>query len=282
MTAFSGLASLLLPPLAYLISGPVIGLITLRKGAAAGLQTWIAALLVLQLFAWLAGLPPQLGLMYALTIWLPVWAAATVLRLSGRQGLLLTAIVAAASLFVVAAYITVGDVAAFWQQWLDLMLEKAMPPENTAQYKAALQPVMMLLNAMMAAAVTLNVFISVLLARWWQARLFNQGAFQREFHALQLPALVLPLSTLVFVLMFITGEPWQALFRDITVLLILMYLLKGIAAVHRYVTRLKLSAGWLVTMYCLLMLLPQSGLLLACLGMTDTYMIWRRGKTGAA
>ena len=280
-TAFSALASLLIPPLVYLISGPVLGLITLRKGPAAGLQTWVAALLLLQLFAWLAGLPAELGLMYALTVWLPVWAAATVLRLTGRQGLLLLALVVAAMLFIVAVYLTVGDVAAFWRQGLDLMLEKALPPANIAEYQAALRPMMPLLNALLAVALMLNIFSSVLLARWWQARLFNPGAFQREFHALQLPARVLPLSGLVFILMWIPAEPWQAMFRDIMALLLCMYLLKGIAAAHRGVAALRRPSFWLVSMYCLLVLVPQTGLLLACVGMIDTYRFWRRHKTGS-
>lgn len=279
-TAFSALVSLLISPLVYLISGPVLGLITLRKGPAAGFQTWVGAFLLLQLFAWLAGLPAELGLMYALTVWLPVWAAATVLRLTGRQGLLLLALVAAAVLFIVAVYLTVGDAAAFWRQGLDLMLEKALPPAYIAEYKAALRPVMPLLNALLAAALLLNIFGGVLLARWWQARLFNPGAFQREFHALQLPVRVLPLSALVFILLLIPAEPWQAMFRDIMALLLFMYLLKGIAAVHRGVSALKRPSFWLGSMYCLLVLVPQTGLLLACVGMIDTYRFWRRRKTG--
>ena len=186
-TAFSALASLLVPPLVYLISGPVVGLITLRKGPAAGLQIGLGALLVLQLLAWLAGLPGQPGLMVALVVWLPVWAGATALRLTGRQGLLLLALVTLAALFVVAVYLLVGDAAAFWRQWLDGMLDKALPPARVADYKAALAPALPLFTALLAAAWVLNSFAAVLLARWWQARLFNPGAFQAEFHALRLP-----------------------------------------------------------------------------------------------
>ena len=279
MTAFSALVSLLIPPLVYLISGPVVGLITLRKGPVAGLQIGLGALLALQLLTWLAGLPGQPGLMVALAVWLPVWAGATVLRLTGRQGLLLLALVVLAALSVVAVYLLVGDAAAFWRQWLDGMLDKALPPARVADYKAALGPVSPLFTALLAAAWVLNSFGAVLLARWWQARLFNPGAFQAEFHALRLPGPVLPVSALVFMLMLAPALPWQAMFRDITVLLLLMYLLQGLAVAHRGVKRRRLrSPVWLAGLYGLLILVPHTALFLAGLGMLDTWRCWRRGK----
>ena len=277
MTAFSALVSLLIPPLVYLISGPVVGLITLRKGPVAGLQIGLGALLALQLLTWLAGLPGQPGLMVALAVWLPVWAGATVLRLTGRQGLLLLALVVLAALSVVAVYLLVGDAAAFWRQWLDGMLDKALPPARVADYKAAIGPVSPLFTALLAAAWVLNSFGAVLLARWWQARLFNPGAFQAEFHALRLPGPVLPVSALVFILMFVPGL--LAMFLDITVLLLLMYLIQGLAVAHRGVKRRRLrSPVWLAGLYGLLILVPHTALFLAGLGMLDTWRCWRRGK----
>ena len=65
------------------------------------------------------------------------------------------------------------------------------------------------------------------------------------------------------------------------VVLMFMYLIQGISSVHRNVDKLKLSTAWVVSMYCLLMLLPQMALFIACLGMTDVYVGWRRGKIGS-
>ena len=242
------------------------------------LQIGLGALLVLQLLAGLAGLPGQPGLMVALVVWLPVWAGATVLRLTGRQGLLLLALVVLAALSVVAVYLLVGDAAAFWRQWLDGMLDKALPPARVTDYKTALAPALPLFTALLAAAWVLNSFGAVLLARWWQARLFNPGAFQAEFHALRLPGPVLPVSALVFILMLAPVLPWQAMFRDLTVLLLLMYLLQGLAVAHRGVKRRGRSRVWLAGLYGLLLLVPHTALFLAGLGMLDTWRCWRRGK----
>ena len=280
-TTFSALISLLLPPLAFLISGSVVALITLRKGATDALQILLASLLVLVTFALLAKLPIELVFAYALVIWLPVWSAAMVLRYCERQGLLLLAAGLLATALIVALYLIIGDVSGWWEQWLAIMLEKTLPPEEIDQYKEVLAPAVGMVNAMMIAGFMLNVVMSVLCGRWWQSRLFNPGAFQKEFYALNLPSQILPVSGLIVLLVIVLAEPWQDLFRDIMVVLMFMYLIQGISSVHRNVDKLKLSTAWIVSMYCLLLLLPQMALFIACLGMTDVYVGWRRGKIGS-
>jgi len=281
VTTFSALISLLMPPLAFLISGSVVALITLRKGATVALQILMASLLVLVAFALIAKLPIELVFAYALVIWLPVWSAAMLLRYCERQGLLLLAAGLLATALIVAIYLIIGDVSAWWQQWLTIMLEKTVPPEEIDQYKEVLAPAVGMVNAMMIAGFMLNVVMSVLCGRWWQSRLFNPGAFQKEFYALNLPSQMLPVSALIVVLVIVLAEPWQHLFRDIMVVLMFMYLIQGISSVHRNVDKLKLSTAWIVSMYCLLLLLPQMALFIACLGMTDVYVGWRRGKIGS-
>ncbi len=269
-----------MPPFAYVISGSVVALITLRKGAVTGLQTMIVSLLLLELFSFVAGLSLQLSLAYAGIIWLPVWLASSVLRLTEHQGLMLAATGLMTMALIIAVYMIVGDVPEWWKQWLDLMLEKAVPANQIDQYREVLTPAVSMLNAMMAAGLTLNIFMSVLFARWWQSTIFNPGAFQKEFYALSLPSIALVFSAVVMVLVFILAEPWRNMFRDILVVMMFLYLIQGISSVHRSVAKYKLSAAWLVSMYCLLLLLPQMGLFIACLGMTDTYFQWRRKKTG--
>ncbi len=272
---------MLMLPFAYLISGSVIALITLRKGSAIGLQTLFASLLVLTAFFVLADLPAQFSIAYASVIWLPVWFASTVLRLSERQGILICTVALLVVSLIVAAYASIGDVANWWQQWFDLMLEKAVPPERIEQYKDVLKAGAVMMNSMMATALMLNIIMATFCARWWQSRLFNPGAFQKEFYALRLPVAILPVSGIIMLLVFTLVEPWQSMLRDTTVILMFVYLIQGISSVHRNVDELKLSTAWIVSMYCLLVLIPQMGLLIACLGMTDVYIDWRRKKRGS-
>ena len=275
-TATSALLSLLLPPLAYLISGTVVALVTLRKGAAYGYKTMAASLLLLVLFTLIAGLPPQLAIGYALAIWLPVSIVAVVLRWTESQGLTLLAAGTLSGLFIVSMYVLLPDVPALWQNWFARMLEQSVPAEEIARYQEALEPAAVLFNAIISVGVMLNMMMSVLLARWWQSKLFNQGAFRKEFFALRLPSVLLPVSGALVVLTFVLSGAAQGMVRDLLFIMVFMYMVQGVSSVHRVVQRYGMSSGWLVMMYCMLILVPQIGVLIACLGMTDVYVNWRK------
>lgn len=265
-----------MPPLAYVISGTVVGLITLRKGAAYGFQTMAISLLVLLLFSAVAGLPYQLAIGYALGIWLPVTISAVVLRWSESQGLALLAAGAQAMVFIISMYLLLQDVAGWWREWFEIMLEKNVPRQDLGRFQEALEPAAVLFNAIISVGVMLNIMMSVLLSRWWQSRLFNAGAFRNEFFALRLPSLTLPVSGLLVVMTFVSTGPLQGMIRDLLFIMIFMYLVQGVSAVHRVVDKYGLSSGWLVMMYAMLLLIPQIGVLIACLGMTDVYINWRK------
>jgi predicted membrane protein DUF2232 len=277
-TTLSALVSMLMLPFAYIISGSVIGLITLRKGAAIGLQTLIASLLLLYAFFVAANMPPQISIAYALMIWLPVWLASAALRLTEQQGALICIAGILVISLIIASYVVIGDMAGWWQQWLEIMLEQTAPPERLDQYKEILQAGAAKLNAMAASTLMLNIVAAVFCARWWQSRLFNPGGFQKEFYGLRLPAIILPVSAIIVLLLFMLGEPWRNMLEDTIVILMLMYLIQGISSVHRNVDKFKLSTAWLISMYSLLILIPQMGRLIACLGMMDVYIEWRRKK----
>ena len=280
-TVTSAVLSLFVPPLAYVTSGTVVGLITLRKGGMFGLQTMAISMVVLLLFSLAANLPYQLMMAYVLSVWLPICALAVVLRFTESQGLVLVAAGLIASILIVSMYLMVDDVAGWWKEWLSTMLEGKVPDTEMSVYQEALAPMAVLFNALMTLGLMLNMVMSLLLARWWQARLFNKGAFRKEFYALRLPALVLPVSGVLVLLTLFASEALQSMSRDILFIVLFMYLIQGVSAVHRLVEKYAMSGGWLITMYCFLFVVPQIAVLIACLGMTDVYVNWRRKNNSA-
>jgi len=272
---------MLMLPFAYLISGSVVALITLRKGPATGLQTVIISLLVLNVFFVVANLPPQISTAFALIIWLPVWITATSLRLSEQQGAFICTVGIFIVSLIIAVYITIGDVSAWWQQLLIPMIEQAAPPELYEQYRNIFNAGASKINVAVAIALMLNIIVTVFCARWWQSLLYNQGGFQKEFYALRLPPIILPIGGIIILLLLVLDEQWSSMLEDITVILMMMYLIQGISSVHRNVNKFKLSTGWLVAMYSLLVLMPMMGRVLACLGIIDVYIEWRKSKNGS-
>jgi len=277
-TVTSALLSLMMPPFAYLLSGSVIGLITLRKGAAQGFQTITLALAILMLFSVVANVPYQIGLGYALAIWFPVWLVAISLRWTESHGIALLVAGLIASLVIIGIYIMLDDVGSWWKNWLTLMIEKNIPEGDIADYQVALDAAVALFNAVMAVGLMLNILSSVLLARWWQANLFNRGAFRKEFYALRLPVQLLPISMILIVLTLTLGVNAQSVMLDLSIIVMVMYSIQGISAIHRVVDRYQLSAAWLFATYCLIVLLPHLTVVLACLGITDVYLDWRIKK----
>lgn len=268
------LLSLLLPPLAYLLSGVPVALVALRRGVESGMQVVLGALVLTSLLAIIAGLNLMVGPGFAVVIWAPVWFCAVALRRTESQGLMVFAAGLLALAFAVLMHFWVADVEAMWWEQFEAWVSDNLEPEAAAQYQQLLEDAKPLLNAMMAAGLLLSLVLTVILARWWQSLLFNPGGFRAEFHHLALPR-GLTIAALVAVAMTLmdTGV-YHWFFRDTLIILVFMYLFQGVAVAHRTVARRELSAAWLIGMYVLMLLMPQVALLVACLGMVDAWL-WR-------
>ena len=271
----SSLLSFLLQPFAFLICGSVIGLITLRKGIHSAIQTLLISFIVLQIFFILLSTSSYINTIIILVIWLPVLFLSAVLRLTRSQGALILFSGLISIILTIIFYVLVGDVAAWWQDYLTKVFEATAPSQQIQAYNKLLESNADLINAMIFAAYTLNMVTGVLFARWWQSRLFNPGGFQKEFYGLNIPIILLPVFIIIGVLAFNANEPWQDMCRDVLIILTFIYLIQGISFSHRTVHRLKLSVGWLVFLYCALIFLPQMALIVACLGIVDTFSNWR-------
>jgi hypothetical protein len=124
-----------------------------------------------------------------------------------------------------------------------------------------------------------SAVLGLLLARWWQSMLFNPGGFRAEFHALQLGK-PLALGALVLALVsLLLADGIGALARDLVMVVLLLYMLQGLAIAHALVAARGASVWWLVAIYGLLAIaLPQVIMVLAVAGLMDTWMNLRRRK----
>ncbi len=93
-----------------------------------------------------------------------------------------------------------------------------------------------------------SALAALLIARWWQAVLYNPGGFQEEFHRLRLPPLIL--AALVAVAVLMAGLVPEL--RFIAVLVNLPVILAGVALVHSVVKFYGLGSQALVPFYILL------------------------------
>ena len=271
--------AMLLPPLSYLLSGVPAGLIVLRKGPAYGMQVLIVCLLVVVFFVVLAGVNPQVALAFALGIWVPVYICCSVLRITQSQGWLVLLVGGIAAAYVLVMHWLIDDVPAWWLQWMGTWINHAFPDGGGEQYQKVLAQAAPAVNAMMASGMTIILIITTFLSRWWQSMLFKPGGFRKEFYALRLPNVVLFLTLIGIGLLVADSGQQGSVGMDVLVVVIVLYLFQGLASVHKTVAAKNMPRGWLVMMYVLLLFVPQAVLLVACLGLVDSWMA-NRGKKG--
>lgn len=114
--------------------------------------------------------------------------------------------------------------------------------------------------------------LALLVARWWQAMLYNPGGFQQEFHQLRLPPLW---ATGITALLLTAGA--NPLTGSLVLLLTLPILIAGLALVHGGVKSLGAGRRSLSVFYiALFMLGPYLYIPLLVLAVADSFFDFRR------
>jgi hypothetical protein len=264
-------------PLLNILSGAAVSLVTLRQGSQEGmLVILLAAGIGGSLFLLLSGsVIPVIGLL--VLIWLPLWMLATLLRYTVslaktlELGLLLFMLVMLGYAVYLGDFIAWGR--SLLERWLKPFLEQTGIVSDNAVVEQALAYLAPFTLGLIFANGLLSLLCSLLLGRWWQALLFNPGGFRREFHELRLGRQTALVALVVVGLAFFSGMP---LFIDVALLIIVVFALQGIAVVHGAIARARLTWGWLVVLYALLVLaLPQLLVLLCLLGISDAWLDFR-------
>lgn len=237
-------------PLLYALSAALVALVTLRRGAtegtrvllwslAGGLISWqltgmVLPLLVLPVTALLA------MVMRSVQNWsvlLSVAALVGIVLAMAAQGLLGDRFEA------VITQVQVGVTGTDTSQPLWQMLESVKP--NAAFLVMTVE--------------LLEALLCLVLARYWQAGLYNPGGFRQEFHALRISGRLLVALVLLAGLAYVV-KPAAML------LLLLPLLFAGVALVHGVIAKTNMGGQWLLAFYVGGLLLNQFILPLLVLG----------------
>ena len=262
------------PPI-LIVSGAVVALVTLRRGAAEG--ALLAALAGLGAGG-LAGLVlgavgPMLSVLLA--CWTPLWMLAWLLRATVSLSVTLRAAALLGLLGVGGFYLVLGDPAVWWSQTLDGLRQglTTLPSGERATLEQLLDLLRSwapLLPGQVVSAALLFVLAGLLLGRWWQALLFNPGGFRPEFHQLRLGRPLALLALALFGAAVLSGWP---LLSNLVLVLGTLYSMQGIAVAHALIFKLRLSPAWLLLLY--LFLVPLLSQLVMALGIADAWADFR-------
>lgn len=279
-TALLSVSAVMLPPLNYLASG-VIALTTLRMGPREGAKVVTATLLVFLLLAalllgqlWVAG-------MLLMSSWLPVFLATLAL---GYSRSLATAVLACSGLGIVTVlllHLLVPDLTEWWRgliaPFMTTLSEQPgwqLDQTQTADLTGNLAAMM---TGLVAAGVSFNALVGLVIGRAWQSQLFNPGAFATEFRELSLGRPAAVVTAVLMALTLTSVSESLTLLVDCLPALLVAFGIQGVAIVHAIVYQAQKSKAWLVTMYVLLVImLPQMVMMLATLGVLDQWFDFRK------
>lgn len=245
------------------LSAAAVGLVTLRKGLTTGVG----------LMAW-ALLPGAVWLVWRdesspLVLLLSTTLLAGVLRQTASWPRMLVAASALGMAISVVLGVIAPDTAAELRQLAQQMtatLGQSDPQLSDLLTPDALYEV--LLGGLVAGHLG-SALTSLLIARWWQALLFNPGGLRAEFHQLRLPRLF---AVAALVVLIAGGSLSQELLRWLPVV-VLPLMLAGVALVHGVVAKRDLGRSWLIAFYAMAFLAgPYLLSLLILLAVADSFV----------
>ena len=262
------------------ISAAAIALVTLRQGAASGGGLLFWAVFPAGALMFVLGDSGPFALLVGAT------SLAVVLRLTASMSLALLASVPVGLLTGAGVALFGGDLlaqmTAFFDQFLASLEQQMAAAEGAAAAGSAVvtlpRPTALQIAGMLGAANAMLSVLCLMLARWWQATLYNPGGFGGEVRALYYPPVVSTLLVLFAVGLASLGaemRPWAAVCA-------VPLTAAGLALAHARVAERGSGAGLLVALYLGWLLVDMVKLLVVLLAVVDSWWGFRQRWAAAA
>jgi uncharacterized protein YybS (DUF2232 family) len=272
------LLSMMIPPL-VVFSGAVVALVWLRKGPRDGAVVALLGLAVAALIARLSGIGPLAPLVVAVSCWVPALVMAAVLRHTVTLSLAMLSGASLAILAAIAVHMAIADPAAEWRAFFSALFNNAEVSEqlqlggNEEVWQEFLAKTSEYMTGIYCSMLFLMAAFSVLLARGWQARLFNPGGLQKEFHALRYGKTMSIAGAVVLAVAMFLQLP---IAKTIAIVVIAVFAFQGMAVIHALVAGKGLSVGWLVLIYIIGLIKVEAVLAIGLVGIADAWINFRQ------
>lgn len=276
----STLISLMIPPLVVFCNA-AIALITLRKGWQQGIIYTLLASATLVTVSVVLEQQASRGFLAGLATWLPIVLIASALALTRSWSKTLQLILLITTAGILLFHFIHPDAEAYWKPVLEQLkpLLKQGYQLSDAQIDENINNVASWMTGTFATALALISVVSLIIARNWQALLYNPGGFGKEFSEINLgkPAAIAVLAGIAIAVLTMNHLVIELIMAGIAV-----FMFQGLSLAHALVKQRGMKAGWLVGLYVLMfLLLIQMIVLLATFGIIDTFVDFRRNQTSS-
>ena len=280
MTVASALAllSLAFPP-ASIVSSASLALVTLRRGGTEGLYVLLSSCLAAAVLSIFLKIGYQFALLYGLVLWTPIWLISIVLREGRNLGVALEIAVFLGVVAVLGFYLYQAQPAQVWRGVLEAMMQpmlQAKPDVSVEQVKHSIQVFAHFMTGAIAAGSVYGLLFGLLLARWWQAALYNPGGFRSEFLALRGHAKFAIVTILLVAVAALSSGVLAEICWNMVLVLLVLYTFIGTATLHACFAIMKGSRFMVPLLYLTLVMIPHVMVVVGLFGLTDNWLDLRK------
>lgn len=251
----------------FWVGAAVVALVTLRKGVAEGFIVLLWSCLPA------AAVLYYLGEVLPLSNLISAFFLAIVLRYTVSWSLTL-------SMAALSGLMLGGILVTFAASYLDFLVQVMselvadieMNLRQSGEMVTLDRPDGLLISGGLAMMQSAAVCVSLILARYWQAALYNPGGFREEFHDLRLGSRMA--SLLMLSALYLWSRDDNLAMWSLALLVPLM--IGGIGLLHWLFARLRNGRQWLVLVYGSLLLVAPMKFGVMLLALVDSYIDVRR------
>jgi hypothetical protein len=253
------------------ISAAVLALVTLRKGAGAGAWLFMWALLPTGALLYTYGDSGPLALL----------ASTMVLALVLRSTVSLSlAVLSAVGTGVVTGLVLVVFTPAYLDQiaalFGDLLTSWEQRLAQGGQVVTLPRPGAGQIAGMLGAGTAMTSVLCLLLARYWQAALYNPGGFGVEFRALYYPAAVSSVLVVAALVLSSLGSQYSTW----AMICLIPMTFAGLGLIHARAHLRGQGSGWLTWFYIAWLILDPVKLLVVFFAIADSWLNFRQRWSG--
>ncbi len=264
----------LILPFVSLLSGAIVSLLILTQGFKSGVRVVVLSVLALSVMTWVSTGTPLIGLMIGLVQWLPMVVLAEVLRRTQSFSFVIVVSMVMGSFAVMLQFLIWPDLDQFWRNMLEQMFSQS---EQSTQFES-LRPIMeqmihWMVLMFMAAMVT-TFIATLMIGRWFQAKLIESDGYKKEFYEIKLGTSSALIGALIIVASALAQVDWLI---AVAIVVGAGFLFQGLAVVHARINQSKKKGLLNGLFYFLMFVFPHVVALTAVIGIIDNWTNFRKG-----
>lgn len=272
-------------PLGASISILIAALVTLRKGAFEGTWVLAAALAPFLLGYVLSSEQSQVVLVATVTVLVVnilTWLLAVILRQYPRWSVVLETAAFIGIVLICMIHWMFPAVQDWWMVQLTAYLNKttamlgslaANDTGTTEQVRVLATNAKQYIVGFIIASLIFNAVLQLLVARWWQAAMFNPGGLRKELYQIRLSYI----SAAVFIAIIGLAYSGNALGIDLLPIMVTVFCIAGLSVIHNVFAHKNAGWFWIVLVYlCIIFIFPMGIAIVALLGLSDSVLDLRQ------